>query len=70
MRAESQEKDRRSRIWVSKEETTGGSAAELRVEHVDYGVLPGDDLSLPDQRDGHQAHREDAQGENQSHLSF
>jgi hypothetical protein len=33
---------------VSKEERARGSAAELRLQQMDYGVLLGDDLGLPD----------------------
>lgn len=44
-------------------ETDEGSAAESRFEHLNDGVLLRDDLSLPNQRDSHEAHGEDAERE-------
>jgi hypothetical protein len=70
MRAESQEKEKGSRDPGFERGNDWRSASELRLEHIDYRMLLGDDLGLPNQRDGHQAHGEDAQSENQSHLCF
>jgi len=49
---------------------TSQSAAEGRFEHANDGVLLGDDLGLPYQGDGHNAHGENAERENQAHLGF
>src|ERR1700730_8729073 len=57
-------------VRVSKEETAEGLAAELRLQHVNDGVLLGDDLSLPGQSDGHEAHGKNAERERQAHLCF
>ena len=45
-------------------------AAELGLQHVDNGVLLGNYLRLPYQRDDHQAHREDTKRQRQTHLGF
>jgi hypothetical protein len=70
MRAECQEKETRSPERVAKEEPAGDSAAEPGLHHVDHRVLLGDHLGLPHQRDGHEAHRKDAQRKRQAHLCF
>ena len=70
MRAECQEKERRRRGPGAKEERACGSAADPRLQEVDYRVLPGDDLGLPNQCDHQEAHGKDADGDRQTHLSF
>ena len=72
IQAQSEPKVRRKKeeagMRVAKEKTTGGSAAEPGLHHVDHRVLLGYHLGLPHQRDGHQAHRKDAQSESQTQL--
>jgi len=50
--------------------TTARSAPETRFEHADDGVLLGDNLGLPDEGDGHDAHGENAESEDKTHLGF
>src|SRR5215469_15369344 len=45
-------------------------AAETRFEHANHGVLPSDDLSLPNQNDRHDAHRENTSCQNNTGLRF
>jgi hypothetical protein len=50
-------------VKVSKEERIRGSAAESGLHHMDDGVLLGDNLSLLNQGDNHEAHGKDAESE-------
>jgi len=43
-------------------------APETRFEHADNRFLVGDDLRLPHQDDGHDAHSEDAEAEDDAGL--
>src|SRR5712692_2624250 len=46
-------------------------AAELEAfEEADGFVLAGDDLGLPDEADGHDAHGDGAKSEDKTHLRF
>ena len=44
------------------------SASEPGLKHADDGLLIGDDLGLPNQNDGHDAHGEDAEAQNDASL--
>ena len=70
LRAECQEKERRSGRMGTKEKSACESATDPRFQQMDYGILSGDDLRLPNQRDHQEAHRKDADRERQAHLSF
>jgi|SRR5208282_2696555 len=59
-----------AREMDASQRTANGSAAVTRLEHVNDRVLPGDDLGLVHQSDGHDAHGENAERENQAHLGF
>ena len=54
----------------TKDKSTCESATDPRFQQMDYGILSGDDLRLPNQRDHQEAHRKDADRERQAHLSF
>ena len=55
---------------VLRKEYGGESAAKTGFEHANYRVLLGDDLGLPNQDDGHDAHGKNAKRENNAGLRF
>jgi len=46
------------------------STTKASFEHVDHGVLLGNYLGLPNQRDGHHAHGKNAESQDEACLGF